>query len=62
MSVLREVLASYRAALGFLGAFTLIHLAVRLLVAAVIVPLAGLGLAAALAASGQDAVTDQDIA
>ena len=62
VSVVRDVLASYRAALGFLGAFTLVHLAVRLLVAAVVVPLAGLGLAAALAASGQDAVTDQDIA
>lgn len=62
MNVLRDVLASYRSSLGFLRPFILIHLVVRLLVAAVIVPASGLLLAAALAATGQSAVTDQDIA
>lgn len=62
MTIPQHVLASYRAAFGFLGPLALIHLSVRLLAAAVIVPAAGLALAAALAASGQSAVTDQDIA
>ena len=61
MNVLRDVLASYRASLQFLWPFTLIHLSVRLLAAAVIVPLSGVVLTAALAASGQNVVTDQDI-
>ena len=61
MNVLQDVLASYRASLQFLWPFTLIHLSVRLLAAAVIVPLSGVVLAAALAASGQNVVTDQDI-
>jgi len=58
----RDVIACYRIALGFLAPFTLIHVAVRLLAAAVIVPLSGILLALSLAASGQSAVTDQDIA
>jgi len=57
-----DVLESYRASLRFLGPFALIHLAVRLLAAAVIVPVSGVVLAAALAISGQNVVTDQDIA
>ncbi len=61
MNAFQDVLRSYRASLRFLGPFTLIHLAVRLLAAAVIVPVSGLVLTAALAASGQSAVTDQDI-
>jgi len=62
VKVLQDVVASYRASLGFLGPFTLIHLSVRLLAVAVIVPVSGVVLAAALAASGQNVVTDQDIA
>lgn len=62
MKVLQDVFASYRTSLQFLAPFTLIHLSVRLLAAAVIVPVSGLVLAAALAAFGQNVVTDQDIA
>lgn len=62
MTAVQDVIAGYRAALRFLGPFVLIHLSVRLLASAVIVPLSGLLLAAALAGSGQRAVTDQDIA
>lgn len=61
MNVLQDVLSSYRASLQFLWPFTLIHLSVRLLAAAVIVPLSGVVLTAALATSGQNVVTDQDI-
>ncbi|SIO33846.1 glycerophosphoryl diester phosphodiesterase [Rhodovulum sp. ES.010] len=62
MKAIRDVAAGYRAALEFLGPFLLVHLATRLVVAALVVPLSGLLLAATLAASGQSAVTDQDIA
>ncbi|MDT8438651.1 MAG: glycerophosphodiester phosphodiesterase [Wenzhouxiangellaceae bacterium] len=62
MRPVQDVIAGYRTALRFLAPFTLIHVAVRLLVAAVIVPLSGIVLALALAASGHSAVTDQDIA
>lgn len=62
MSVPGDVRDGYRTALGFLGPFTLTHLGVRLLTAAVVVPATGLVLAAALAVSGQSAITDQDIA
>ena len=62
MRVLQDVFASYRASLQFLAPFTLIHLSVRLLAAAVFVPVSGLVLAAALAASGQNVITDQEIA
>jgi glycerophosphoryl diester phosphodiesterase len=61
MHLLREVAASYRAALRFLGPFTLVHLALRLIVAALIVPITGLLLAGAIATSDQSALTDQDI-
>ena len=61
MTVLQDVFASYRASLQFLWPFTLIHLSVRLLAAAVILPVSGVVLAAALTASDQSAVTDQDI-
>jgi glycerophosphoryl diester phosphodiesterase len=61
VNAFQDVLGSYRASLRFLGPFTLIHLSVRLLAAAVIVPVSGVVLTAALAASGQSAVTDQDI-
>ncbi|TVS11188.1 MAG: glycerophosphodiester phosphodiesterase [Wenzhouxiangella sp.] len=62
MNVLQEVFASYRVALRFLVPFTLIHLSVRLLALAVIVPVTGVVLAASLAASGRNVVTDQEIA
>ncbi|MGC9419636.1 MAG: glycerophosphodiester phosphodiesterase [Rhodovulum sp.] len=62
MSAAGDVLASYRAALGRTRSFLVIHLVVRLLAAGVILPASGLVLAAALSASGQSAVTDQDIA
>ena len=62
MRPVQDVIACFLIALRFLAPFTLIHLVVRLLVAAVIVPLSGLLLALSLAASGQSAVTDQDIA
>lgn len=54
--------AAYRLAWAYLAPFTLIHLALRLLSAAVIVPVSGLVLAVALSIDGQAAVTDQDIA
>ena len=62
MRPVRDIIACFRLSLGFLAPFALIHVAVRLLVAAVIVPLSGFLLALSLAASGQSAVTDQDIA
>jgi glycerophosphoryl diester phosphodiesterase len=62
MKILHDVLASYRVSLQVLVSFTLIHLGVRLLAAAVIVPVSGVILASALAASGQNVVTDQEIA
>ena len=62
MRILQDVFASYRASLQFLAPFTLIHLSVRLLAAAVIVPVSGAVLAAVLAASGQNVITDQEIA
>lgn len=62
MRPFQDVVACYRTALGYLASFTLIHLSVRLLVAAVVVPLSGILLALSLAASGRSAVTDQDIA
>jgi len=62
MSALQDVLAAYRVALGYLAPFTAIHLALRLLAAAVIVPLLGLVLAGVLATSGEAVLTDQDIA
>ena len=62
MTLFREINAAYRVAWSYAAPFTLIHLALRLLSAAVIVPASGLVLAAALAMNGQTAMTDQDIA
>ena len=62
MTSLREINSAYRTAWGFLVPFTLVHMALRLLAAAVILPASGLVLAAALSIAGQAAVTDQDIA
>ncbi len=61
-SAAREVFESYRTSIQFLWPFFLTHLLVRLLVLAVITPLAGLLLSVAITSSGQDALTDQDIA
>lgn len=62
MSPFREVAAAYRIAWSYLAPFTAIHLALRLLAAAVITPLLGLVLAGVLATSGEAVLTDQDIA
>lgn len=62
MTLFREMKAAYRVAWSYAAPFTLVHLALRLLSAAVIVPASGLVLAAALAIDGQTAMTDQDIA
>ncbi|MCF7978691.1 MAG: hypothetical protein K9L82_11855 [Chromatiaceae bacterium] len=62
MNAFREVATAYRIAWGYLAPFTAIHLALRLLAAAVIVPLLGLVLAGVLATSGEAVLTDQDIA
>jgi glycerophosphoryl diester phosphodiesterase len=62
MRTTRAVSAAYHAAWTYLAPFTAIHLALRLLAAALLVPLSGLVLAAALYAAGESAVTDQDIA
>jgi glycerophosphoryl diester phosphodiesterase len=62
MTTPRAVSTAYRAAWRYLAPFTAIHLALRLLAAAVIVPLSGLVLSTALSASGETALTDQDIA
>ena len=62
MTLFREIKAAYRIAWSYAAPFTLAHLALRLLSAAVIMPASGLVLAAALAIDGQTAMTDQDIA
>jgi len=62
MTLLREIKAAYQVAWSYAAPFALVHLALRLLSAAVIVPASGLVLAAALAFEGQTAITDQDIA
>ncbi len=62
MRLLRDVAVAYSSSWGYLAPFTVIHLALRLVAAAVIVPLSSLLLAAAIATSGQSALTDQDIA
>lgn len=62
MSLLREINAAYREALRYAAPFLMVHLTLRLLSVAVIVPASGLVLAAALAIDGQRAMTDQDIA
>lgn len=62
MSKPTSPLAAYRAALPRLAPFTAIHFAVRLIAAAIFVPLMGLLLSLAIATSDQSALTDQDIA
>ncbi|MCL5779226.1 glycerophosphodiester phosphodiesterase [Limibaculum sp. FT325] len=56
-----SALASYKRAWSFLGPFTLIHVAARLVAVAVLLPLVSLVLSAAIATSDQSALTDQDI-
>lgn len=48
VKILQNVFESYRASLRFLGSLLLIHLAVRLLAVAIIVPVSGVVLAAML--------------
>lgn len=62
MHSFQDVAAAYRIALSYLVPFAAIHLSLRLLAAAVILPLFGLLLAAVLATSGESVLTDQDIA
>lgn len=62
MSVSRDVGESYGEALRLAGPFLAVHIAVRLISAAVLLPLAGAAIAFALARSGRDALADQDIA
>ncbi|MXN66551.1 glycerophosphodiester phosphodiesterase [Stappia sp. GBMRC 2046] len=58
----REALDCYRKALGFVWPLLTTYLLVRLIVLAVVVPLASLILALAIATQGRDALTDQEIA
>jgi glycerophosphoryl diester phosphodiesterase len=58
----RDVLASFRTAWRFRWPFLVAHLLIRLLVLAIITPIASLLLYFAIATSGQSALTDQDIA
>jgi len=58
----QKIGGAYRAAWGYRVVFTLVHLALRFLAAAAIVPASGLVLSLALSLDGQAAVTDQDIA
>lgn len=62
MNPFRDIIAAYRIALSYLAPFAAIHLALRLLTLAVIVPLIGLLLAAILKTSGEPVLTDQEIA
>jgi glycerophosphoryl diester phosphodiesterase len=62
MKLFLEIKAAFQVAWSYAAPFTLVHLALRLLSAAAIVPASGLVLAAALAIEGQTAITDQDIA
>jgi len=56
------VIGSYKTGLRFIWPLLLVHLSIRLLVGAIIVPVASLIVSAAIAARGQNALTDQDIA
>jgi glycerophosphoryl diester phosphodiesterase len=60
--MLRETVSSYREALRLWLPFLTVHLFIRLVTTAILVPVVGLLLAATLAFSDQTAVTDQDIA
>ena len=62
MGATADVRDSYGEAWRLIAPFLATHLAVRLIAAALVVPLAGVILGIALARAGRDAVTDQDIA
>ena len=59
---LRKVVSSYRTAWGLFWPLFATHLAIRLVIAAGLVPLSSLLLALAISLSDQNALTDQDIA
>ncbi len=58
----RAVFDSFRTAWRFQRPFLVVHLGVRLLVLAILAPLASLALSIGLATSDTSALTDQDIA
>ena len=58
----RAVLTSFRTAWCFQWPFLVTHLCIRLLVLAIVAPLASLALSIGIAARGTSALTDQDIA
>lgn len=62
MAVLREVADGLRTAWRLRAPFVAVHLAIQLLVAAVVAPAGAFLLGAAIATSDQGALTDQDIA
>lgn len=62
MSILAEVIRCFDRARGFLLPFLATHLALRLVVTALVLPLAGMLFGLAIATSDQSALTDQDIA
>lgn len=62
MSILAEVIRCFNRARGFLLPFLATHLALRLVVTALVLPLAGALFGMAIATSHQSALTDQDIA
>jgi glycerophosphoryl diester phosphodiesterase len=62
MTILAEVIRCFDRARGFLPAFLATHLALRLVVSALILPLASALIGLAIASSDRSALTDQDIA
>ena len=62
MSAAREIRESYGEAIRLIGPFLTVHVAVRLISAALLIPLAGGAVAIALARTGREALADQDIA
>jgi glycerophosphoryl diester phosphodiesterase len=62
MPILAEVIRCFDRARGFLPAFLATHLALRLVVSALILPLASALMGLAIATSDRSALTDQDIA
>lgn len=62
MTILADLRTGLHTAAGNLRAFFVVHLAIRLIVMALIAPLGSMLLAAAIATSDQSALTDQDIA